>query len=226
MAAEEKKSFVMMSDWVTLIANMPVEVAGELITAMCRYQISGELPETDQMVAALLAMIIPVMDSNNAKHQQKCERLASNLEKSRSKSAQIDTEMGIEMDTDRDRNSNRSDGDPDPVPDIKETSPKGEEKKKTAQRMMPPSVEEVSEYCKERKNTVNAQQFVDFYASKGWKVGREPMKDWRAAVRTWEQREKKRRETARSGTKRPQWSEEVKQHDYDFDQLESMLLQN
>ena len=38
----------------------------------------------------------------------------------------------------------------------------------------------------ERKNSVDAQRFVDFYASKGWKVGNQPMKDWRAAVRTWE----------------------------------------
>jgi len=58
-------------------------------------------------------------------------------------------------------------------------------------RFAPPSVEEVAEYCRERGNAVDPAQFVDFYASKGWKVGREPMKDWKAAVRTWEQRDKK-----------------------------------
>ena len=54
----------------------------------------------------------------------------------------------------------------------------------------PPTVEEVSAYCRERGNSVNAQTFVDFYASKGWKVGNSPMKDWKAAVRTWEKRER------------------------------------
>lgn len=54
----------------------------------------------------------------------------------------------------------------------------------------PPSAEEVSAYCRERGNSINAQTFVDFYASKGWKVGNSPMKDWKAAVRTWERREK------------------------------------
>lgn len=54
----------------------------------------------------------------------------------------------------------------------------------------PPSVEEVAAYCRERGNSINAQTFVDFYASKGWKVGNSPMKDWKAAVRTWERREK------------------------------------
>ena len=61
--------------------------------------------------------------------------------------------------------------------------------KESALRFTPPTVEAVASYCKERNNSVNAQTFVDFYASKGWKVGNNPMKDWKAAVRTWEQRD-------------------------------------
>lgn len=57
-------------------------------------------------------------------------------------------------------------------------------------RFTPPTVAEVTAYCAERGNGLDAQQFTDFYASKGWKVGREPMRDWKAAVRTWERREK------------------------------------
>lgn len=53
-------------------------------------------------------------------------------------------------------------------------------------RFVPPSVEDVRAYCKERGNRVDAERFVDFYASKGWKVGSASMKDWRAAVRNWE----------------------------------------
>ncbi len=56
-------------------------------------------------------------------------------------------------------------------------------------RFVSPSVEEVFDYCQERRNGVDAQRFVDFYASKGWKIGKETMKDWKAAVRTWERRE-------------------------------------
>lgn len=61
-------------------------------------------------------------------------------------------------------------------------------------RFTPPTVDEVDKYCKERGNGVNAQHFVDFYAAKGWKVGSQPMKDWRAAVRTWEQRDDRTRQ--------------------------------
>ena len=53
-----------------------------------------------------------------------------------------------------------------------------------------PTVEEIDGYCKERRNGLDAQTFYDFYESKGWKVGAVKMKDWRASVRTWEQRHK------------------------------------
>jgi hypothetical protein len=49
-----------------------------------------------------------------------------------------------------------------------------------------PTFEEVAEYCKERENKINAQSFLDHYESNGWMVGKTKMKDWRAAVRTWE----------------------------------------
>lgn len=63
-------------------------------------------------------------------------------------------------------------------------SPSGEPVK----RFIPPSIEEVHAYCTERKNDVSAARFVTFYESKGWLVGRARMKDWKAAVRTWEVR--------------------------------------
>jgi len=52
-----------------------------------------------------------------------------------------------------------------------------------------PTVEEVGEYCRERENQIDPQRFVDHYQANGWKVGRNAMKDWRAAVRTWEKNE-------------------------------------
>ena len=49
-----------------------------------------------------------------------------------------------------------------------------------------PTLEEVQAYCEERNNNVDAQRFIDYYTSNGWKVGKNSMKDWKAAVRTWE----------------------------------------
>ena len=54
-----------------------------------------------------------------------------------------------------------------------------------------PSVQEIRDYCLERNNGIDAEQFFDFYESKGWLVGKNKMKCWRAAVRTWEKRKQK-----------------------------------
>lgn len=53
----------------------------------------------------------------------------------------------------------------------------------------PPTLEQVKEYCAERKNNVDAERFIDFYSCKGWMVGKNKMKDWKAAVRNWERGE-------------------------------------
>ena len=62
----------------------------------------------------------------------------------------------------------------------------GDESCQKAKRFNRPTVQEVTDYCRERGNQVDAQRFVDYYTANGWRVGKNPMKDWKAAVRTWE----------------------------------------
>ena len=63
---------------------------------------------------------------------------------------------------------------------------------KKSKRFVKPTLDDVQAYCQERQNNVDPESFVDFYESKGWKVGNQPMKDWEAAVRTWERRDNNR----------------------------------
>ena len=58
-------------------------------------------------------------------------------------------------------------------------------------RFQRPTLDEVTDYCRERNSTVDPGEFIDFYDSKGWKVGSTPMKDWQAAIRNWERRANK-----------------------------------
>ena len=62
--------------------------------------------------------------------------------------------------------------------------------KRESSRFQKPSIDEIRQYCISRNNSVDPEQFFNFYESKGWIIGKSPMKDWRAAVRTWEKREK------------------------------------
>ncbi|ADZ82531.1 DUF4373 domain-containing protein [Cellulosilyticum lentocellum] len=59
---------------------------------------------------------------------------------------------------------------------------------KDISRFTPPTLEEIKSYCKERNNTIDAEIFIDFYSSKGWMIGKNKMKDWKAAIRTWERK--------------------------------------
>ena len=58
-----------------------------------------------------------------------------------------------------------------------------------------PTLDEVKNYCILRKNNIEAESFIDFYESKGWQIGKETMKNWKACVRTWESRENKNPKT-------------------------------
>ena len=62
----------------------------------------------------------------------------------------------------------------------------GKPHKSKAKRFTPPTLEEVSTYCQERNNNIDPQHFIDYYTSNGWQVGKTKMKDWKAAIRTWE----------------------------------------
>ena len=76
--------------------------------------------------------------------------------------------------------------------DIEKNIKKDNEEVKTStltKKFISPTVEEVREYCNERNNNVNPQAFIDFYESKGWYIGKNKMKNWKAAVRTWERKE-------------------------------------
>lgn len=64
--------------------------------------------------------------------------------------------------------------------------PSTKEEKKTVKRFAPPSLEDVTSYCQERNNQVDPASWIDHYTANGWKVGKNSMKDWKAAVRTWE----------------------------------------
>lgn len=59
-----------------------------------------------------------------------------------------------------------------------------------------PTIEQIQEYCIERNNGINAEAFYDFYESKNWYVGKNKMSDWKACVRTWEQRQQSKTKTS------------------------------
>lgn len=90
---------------------------------------------------------------------------------------------------------------------------KGKDIKRSA-AFVKPTLEQIKEYCQERRNNVDPEVFFDFYESKGWMVGKNKMKDWKACVRTWERSETR--------SKQPESNPKIhnyNERDYDFDEL-------
>lgn len=80
-----------------------------------------------------------------------------------------------------------------------------------------PTIEEVRSYCEQRKNNVDPQEFMDFYESKGWMIGKNHMKDWQACVRTWE-KNRFGQETRKSS------EQNMQTHNWDYDELEELAV--
>ena len=80
----------------------------------------------------------------------------------------------------------------------------GKVNNKEGNKFVKPTIEEIQEYCLERKNGINANAFYDFYESKNWMIGKNKMKDFKACIRTWEQRNKKEKQSSKDFD-RPAW---------------------
>lgn len=101
----------------------------------------------------------------------------------------------------------------------KKKDPKGSKEK---EYFVPPTLENVSGYCRENGYKVDAQRFIDFYASKGWMVGKNKMKDWRACVRNWARQDQ---EPSSKIIKTTGFSN-FDQRGYDMDDLERQILES
>ena len=176
-----KKSCVLYDSWGELIANLPDEMAGQLIKQIITYAFDMEQPTTENpAIWAMFSMIKTKLDEDAEKYQAKVDRLKNNSERNRH-----------DIDTISERNQNDIGGVSESVSDsvyIYESDKDIKKEKEQKKRFIKPTIEEVKVYCQERDNGVNPEAFIDFYESKGWKVGNQPMKDWKAAVRTWEKR--------------------------------------
>jgi flagellar biosynthesis GTPase FlhF len=184
-------AFVFYLEYESQLSRLSDEQLGKLIRAIIEYKKTGEPCDSGDIAVDLSFDFIKVdIDKQAENYRKKAD--AGRLGGSKNKQNETDESNAKQNEANESKSNHKKEKEKEIEKDTeKESSPKGEQKK-DAPRMVRPTVEEVSAYCRERGNTVDAQHFVDFYQSKGWKVGTQPMKDWRACVRTWEQREKPR----------------------------------
>lgn len=154
-----------------------------ILEAICVYALEGEEREKTPAAEALFALIKPNLDSAAKKSAggKRATRVAEDTDK---------IDASIEEDTDNKKKKEKEKEKKKEIENKKENEcsisyvdNKGRVRKKV---QIPPEREEVIAYCAEMGYTVNIDAWFAHYESNGWKVGRNPMKDWRAALRTWQ----------------------------------------
>ena len=201
----DKKSIILHTDSAEQWNLLTDEQAGQLIKALLVYSQTGDQIETDDgMLKMAFSFISAQLDRDREKYDERCaknKRIADEREKKkiaeREKREQEETNVHERARTCTNVTDTDTESDTDTETETDININTCADKPRTRTRFTPPSVDEVAEYCRERGNRVNPQQFVDFYSSKGWKVGNSPMKDWKAAIRsTWERQERQQSRAA------------------------------
>ena len=191
-------NFVLYADSLEILDLMSNDQIAQLFLTIRDYVLGRDIPELDQVTSIAFLPIKNQLDRDAKKYEAKCLVNAQNGKKGGrppkgtgkdgnrenpvgfEETQPIQTEAKKPQSQSQSQEQSQSNNNPNNLC-IGDKSPK-----KRASRFTPPSVEEVRAYCFERGNNVDPERFVDFYESKGWTVGKNRMRDWKAAVRNWE----------------------------------------
>lgn len=195
----DKNSFILRNEYLDIFTDLSDSQAGVLIKAVYKYAAAKEIPEglKDVEVKMAFKFIKKDIDYDTQKYNDLCEKRSLAGKKggaplgndnANKQNKQMLEKQAKQANVFLNKQNKHSDSDSVCDSDIKEKEIDKEKEKTTLsiKRFVKPSIDEIKAYCLERKNKVDPQRFFDFYESKGWKVGNSPMKDWKAAVRTWE----------------------------------------
>ena len=211
---KSKKSFVMYGSWSSAIEKMSNEQAGQLLKAIYALQ-DDENAEPEDPSVSFVFEIIKDKLFEDAREWEKAKQRRSESGKKGMEKRWGEDKRTITNDNTVITNDNSvitpitndntvtesitpitvsvsgsvSVSDSVSVNESPSETKREKQAKEKRKRFSAPSVDEVRDYCRERGNSIDAETFVDFYSSKGWKVGNSPMKDWQSAIRTWEKRE-------------------------------------
>lgn len=197
------EKFMFFENFKNTADKLPDDLRLKFYDALTNYVFDGTEPD-DPIVGALITALKPSLDREDArggfragsgrpKSNENQTEIKNNQKNQNSdliyckKSKEIKNNQNDVLKKNENQ-KNQSFLETETETEIKKDIPNGISKE-NAKRFSKPSVEEIRSYCRERNNGIEAEKFFDFYEAKGWVVGKSPMKDWKAAVRTWEQKD-------------------------------------
>lgn len=164
---------------------------GRLFTAMLEYSLTGATGHLSGNERFIFPMVKAQIDRDKERYEETCRRrsdsgkLGGRPEKQEKQNEAKKANAFSESKKSKGKGEGKGEGEGD----IKEKTPMGSKRKV----FVPPTVEQVAEYCQQRNNGIDPAYFVDWYTARGWTYGKgKPIVDWKAAVRTWEHKDSKK----------------------------------
>lgn len=211
-----KPGMILYREELGMLLMMTAEDAGEAIRLLARRFLRDIEPETDnERIADFLASALPKLDKDIAEYEKKVSAGQAGGKQSASKRQAQSKHTASTSQAEAKQEASTSQRN-------KEQGTRNNElknKEPVVVAFRPPTLDEVKEYCNERNSGISAEHFYDYYSSNGWQVGRTKMKDWKAAVRTWERTEFKRSEPKTTTTLS---DGDFISHDWDYDKLQAI----
>lgn len=177
----ERGQFTFYRSFWEAVKALPPKDRNAVLNAICAYALDGEEPRLSGVQNSIFILVRPTLDTSARKAENgkvggsKAEANAKQTEsKTEAKRKQTESEKEKEGEIEKEGE--------------KEIEIENEcyIKARNNTRFVRPTLDEVKAYCAERHNGVDAERWMAYYEANGWKVGKNAMKDWRAAVRTWE----------------------------------------
>lgn len=191
----ERKQFTWYRSYYDALKELPAEEFRDIVLAVCAYALDGEEPELSGVARSIFTLIRPTLEvgRSRAENRSRTEQTSLSAEQTGNRPEQTKNKP------EQTQNKRKQTGNkPEQTSKEKEKEKERESENDSycsppppsgPKRFVPPTLAEVQSYVAERQSPVDPQGFIDFYASKGWMVGKTPMKDWKAACRnaeTWE----------------------------------------
>jgi hypothetical protein len=198
MSSEKiRDSFIFYRSFFQSTKRLSKEDKAELFEAICSYALDGELIEVSAVPEAIFSVIKPNLDANRRKWENGC--------KEKKKTSRLEAEEEQEISKDE-ANDKQTVSKPQGNVNVNVDVDVDKDVKSKSKRFSPPTLQDIQNYCKERNNSVNPEKWIAHYQSNGWKVGKNSMKDWKAAVRTWEGNSFDKKQEPTNAFNPSQWS--------------------
>lgn len=213
-----RDSLVFYRSFYEAVKDLPAEEFKEAVSAIMEYGLNDEEQTPSGAAKVFLIMAKPLIDANNKKHEngKKGAEFGKLGGRPKKETPIKPQENPKETPIKPQENPNRT---PNVNVDVNENIKESEEKKP---RFYPPTLEELKKYIADNKYNVDPERFIDYYTANGWTVGKNRMKDWKAAVRNWDRSQKSGGRMRQESTAKTKFSN-FEQRSYDYAALESAL---